>query len=489
MTKHLNEKITSLVISPGSGEFIYSPLVIYDKYNTQLNASSNSPKSNILLTIEQLKHDFPNLKNISLLVGWFANKVEANNISIKPKVETRTAVQGEDWQVANYTRNTAKLVSQVNGKPNWGGTPNDKSIVEVCELLKANGFNITLYPILFVDQPAKPWRGFIHAESDQEIEHFFNEYAKFIIHYTTLEYESKKLKDYISNFIIGSEFRDLLKYKNSNNEFIAVDKLIILTNKVKSELGEKIKLTYAANWDEYHHTDNGWHHLDSLWASDNIDYIGINAYFPLTDNLPQKNISYDIIKEGWQSGEYYDYIKDKNGKQIPIEPKWAIKNIEYWWKNYHYNPDGKVTKWRPKLKPIIFTEIGFPSIDGCTNQPNLYIDITTNNTKLPPNSKGLVDYKAQQIALEATLDYWQDKELIQGNRELIGGKGAFVYSIDARYDFYKQPKNYADVKNYKYGHWIKLNDTTDLNESSFSLAISSLIVVLICFIIIAYKTR
>ncbi|KIE05156.1 hypothetical protein NF27_ES00030 [Candidatus Jidaibacter acanthamoeba] len=147
--------------------------------------------------------------------------------------------------------------------------------------------------------------------------------------------------------------------------------MIDLASKVKSLVGEKVELTYAANWDEYYHTEGGWYHLDKLWVSPDISFIGINAYFPLTDNLLQKEITYKIIRKGWEGGEYFDYFKDTKGAKHPLAPEWAIKNIEYWWKNYHINPDVKYTDWKPKMKRIAFTELGFPSIDGCTKP--LYI--------------------------------------------------------------------------------------------------------------------
>ena len=50
-----------------------------------------------------------------------------------------------------------------------------------------------------------------------------------------------------------------------------------------------MKVTYAADWSEYHHTAGGWYNLDPLWASSNIDVIGIDAYFPLT-NAPQDRL-------------------------------------------------------------------------------------------------------------------------------------------------------------------------------------------------------
>ena len=36
------------------------------------------------------------------------------------------------------------------------------------------------------------------------------------------------------------------------------------------------KLSYAADWSEYHHTKDGWYNLDKLWAAEAVDVVGID---------------------------------------------------------------------------------------------------------------------------------------------------------------------------------------------------------------------
>jgi hypothetical protein len=81
-------------------------------------------------------------------------------------------------------------------------------------------------------------------------------------------------------------------------------------------------LTYAANWhDEYQYV--------KFW--DKMDYVGIDAYFPLSD---KKIPTYEEIKAGWDP--------------------W-VKNIEEFQKKVN--------------KPIIFPEVGYCSADGITKMP------------------------------------------------------------------------------------------------------------------------
>ena len=47
-----------------------------------------------------------------------------------------------------------------------------------------------------------------------------------------------------------------------------------------------MKLSYAADWSEYfgHQTaDRVRFHLDPVWASPEVDFVGIDNYWPLSD--------------------------------------------------------------------------------------------------------------------------------------------------------------------------------------------------------------
>lgn len=83
----------------------------------------------------------------------------------------------------------------------------------------------------------------------------------------------------------------------------------------------KGKLTYAANWDEYKKL--------TFWKD--LDFIGIDAYFPLSD------------------------------KKSP-----TIKDYEFGWK---VHKDEIITIQKHFQKPILFTEFGYRSVDFAGKQP------------------------------------------------------------------------------------------------------------------------
>ena len=62
------------------------------------------------------------------------------------------------------SRDSAHLVSTVNGRPAFGGTPSDQSVRDLIAELKQRGLKVTLYPFLMMDIAADnslpdPWTG------------------------------------------------------------------------------------------------------------------------------------------------------------------------------------------------------------------------------------------------------------------------------------------------------------------------------------------
>jgi bifunctional DNase/RNase len=196
----------------------------------------------------------------------------------------------------------------------------------------------------------------------------------------------------------------------------------------------------------------GWYNLDALWASPDIDVVAIDAYFPLTSSADIS--SEQEIIDGWESGEGYNFYYDNQEKK-PLSAAYAWKNISWWWENDHYNPDGSKTPWVPKSKKIWFTEFGFPSVDACSNQPNVFYDPHSCESFFPKYSKGLVDFQAQRTAIRATLKKWQNSEFVEE---------MFLWCYDARpYPFWPSLNRvWRDAGVWAYGHWLngKLGDAS-----------------------------
>lgn len=234
-------------------------------------------------------------------------------------------------------REAAYVVSQVNDRPAYGGTPSDKAVISAIQDLKARGFGVTFYPFISMDvaegnalpdpysgesgQPAYPWRGRItcapapgQPESVDktgacatQVATFVGEAApgdfasagdtvlysgpaewsfrRFILHYAYL----CEAAGGVDTFLVGSEMRGATTLRSSASSFPFVSALVDLAEDVRSVLRPGTKIIYGADWTEHrgHQPQDGtgdvYFHLDPLWASSAIDAVGIDVYWPLSD--------------------------------------------------------------------------------------------------------------------------------------------------------------------------------------------------------------
>lgn len=468
--------IDSVVIIPGCGEFVYDTCAQY-KLNGDdsedvwcargkeeaVNKHAPNCASNAMLALDQLQNTLKKVTWVAPTVSWFATSLNIENCKIMPGVEfSKNAITKPDqWHVGKYNRANAHQISVVNEALNYGGSVNDESILRYLDELKARDYKVMFYPLIFIDTADKPWRGRISGDAKNVVDFFNKEhgYNDFILHYAQL------VKGKVDAFIIGSEMIGLTKLRTENGDWAAVKELVKLAAKVKGILGNEVAITYAADWSEYHHTSGGWYNLDELWASDNIDFVGIDAYFPITNSAESV---YDIaeLQKGWQSGEGFDfYYEDSSNKlkAMPLSDEYAWKNINWWWGNTHYNPDGSKTSWQPKSKKIWFTEFGYPSVDCASNQPNVFHDPKSSESAFPIHSKGNIDLRAQRSAIEATLLHWKNSQMVER---------MFLWTWDARpYPYWPDMMSvWSDGEAWAYGHWVQ----GKLGTSSLANAVSSL---------------
>ena len=184
----------------------------------------------------------------------------------------------------------------------WG--EREVGVKKTIALLNAKKIKIMLKPQIWI------WGGVftgtiqMNSESDWKV--FENSYEDFILFYAQLAEDLK-----VPLFCIGTE---LHTFAQSRSKFW--QQLIL---KVKNIYHGK--LTYAENWDQYMNFP--------LW--DKLDYIGIDAYFPVSD---QQTPTLEILKKGW----------------IPHKTKMVDHHQKY-------------------NKPILFTEFGYRSVDFTARTP------------------------------------------------------------------------------------------------------------------------
>lgn len=506
-TGKLESQIKSVCLLPGSGEFAYAAHIVEESprpgQTLPLNMNNLSGQADIELALDQFQATLPNCRNVSIISSWFASSTDIASCEIRPGVERRVRnTRNAKWQVGRDTRSSAYVVStDTEGRPNFGGTPSDESLIQAIQSIKARGLTVTLYPFILVDAPGFPWRGRITGEvenissffgsaepSDYSLgsgaDHYRSEdrgFRNFILSHANLARRAGG----VDRFIIGSEMVGLTTVRDGESNFPAVTELANLAGAIRTVLGPQTGLTYAADWSEYfgfHPQDDSgdvYFHLDELWTHPAIDAIGIDAYFPLSDWREGEHIdgqNYTSIYDpnyligNIEGGEGYDWYyasqSDRDGQiRSPIS-NWIYryKDLRNWWANEHRNiiddAEQPPTNWVPQSKPFWLTEVGCPAVDKGGNQPNLFSDGKSVESNNPYYSEGSRDDLMQRSYLQAMISFWSDPSNNPvsdvDDRQMIDMSATSVWAWDARPfpDFPARTDVWSDGPNWQNGHWI-----------------------------------
>lgn len=527
----LENALAAVTIIPGSGEFIYGATKVTRDAGYGVTASenvnNNDGVTDFASSLDALTSAAKNLKAASLVVSWFGDDLRAGNCTLRPGVETYDkTTTPHPWRGGGAPRGEARLVSQISGRPAYGGTPDDRGVIEAIAAMKAKGLAVMFHPFILMDipagnslpnpdgsgvQPAYPWRGRIsvgahegNAGAASDVISFFGaaarhdfsnvngaivysgppewSFRRMILHYAHLCAAAGG----VEAFLIGSELKALTSARDHAGAFPAVAALKALAAEVKAILPAS-KISYGADWSEWSgvtKADGKYFHLDPLWADNNISFVGIDYYPPLSDwrdgfahldAAAGAKSAYDraYISSHIEGGENFDwyYASDADRAaqtRTPItdsahnEPWiWRAKDIRSWWSNAHHDRPGWTrsaapSPWVPKSKPIRFTELGCPAVDKGANAPNVFIDPKSAESALPHFSTGARDDLMQRRAIEAVHEYWRTHNDSHGGQPMIETDRLYVYAFDARpFPFFPARKDvWGDAENWERGHWL-----------------------------------
>lgn len=183
----------------------------------------------------------------------------------------------------------------------WWGERED-GVRETIRLAKEEGLQVMLKPQVYI--PGS-WPGDLDFNSTEDWSAWETDYESFILFFTAIAEEFN-----VPLLCIGTEFKKSVKERP---EFWRQ-----LIPKIRKQY--KGKLVYASNWDNYQDIP--------FWNL--LDYVGIDAYFPLSD---QKTPTVKSLVNSWQ----------------PI-----MKKLE----TFHCTIE----------RPILFTEYGYLSVDRCASK-------------------------------------------------------------------------------------------------------------------------
>ncbi|QUS39303.1 hypothetical protein RPMA_11005 [Tardiphaga alba] len=465
----LEQMTRAVTLIPGTTEFGYATSAVVQVLGPGQAAPENrhiaSARSDVVAALDDLQGMCPNLERVAIVVAWFGSDLRAGECRVQPGVDSAGKLTDPLlWSVNGVARALAYVVSQSGGRPAFGGTPSDDSVLQLIAELKARGLKVTLYPFVMMDiaagnalpdpwtgaasQPAYPWRGRITcdpapgvagspqgtATAATQVNAFFSggvwNYRRMVLHYAQLVMAAGG----IDAFLIGSELRGLTHVRSGAGVYPAVTQLAALASDVKAIVGGGTVVTYGADWTEYgadvvtSDASEVRFPLDVLWASPSVDAVGIDYYAPLSDwrdgafhlDRAQASSIYDraYLRGNVDGGETFDwYYADDEGRaaqaRLPLTDglgkpwMFRLKDLWGWWANEHHPRVGGVevgaSAWVPKSKPIWLTEVGCPAVDKGANQPSVFPDPKSSENSAPYFSNGARDDLMQRRYLEALL--------------------------------------------------------------------------------------
>lgn len=401
----LEGMVRAVTLIPGTTEFGYQPATVVQRLGPGQSAPENRhvsyARSDVVAALDELQSVCPNLQRVAVVVAWFGTDLRAGECTITPGVENRDkSTPGANWSVAGLTRDAAHLVSTVSGRPAYGGTPSDQSVLDLIAELQARSLKITLYPFVMMDiaadnalpdpitgassQPPYPWRGRITCDpapgrsgspdgtgaAGGQVDAFFGgsgptdwSYRRMVLHYADLAAQAGG----VDAFLLGSELRGLTRVRSASGVYPAVDQLVTLAGEVRAIIGAGTLITYGADWTEYgaHVVDAEASEvrfpLDPLWASSEIGAVGIDYYAPLADwrdtashldrALADSPYQVSYLAGNLSRGEAYDwyYVDDAARTaqtRTPITDGlgkpwiYRAKDIWHFWSQPHYERVG-----------------------------------------------------------------------------------------------------------------------------------------------------
>ena len=242
---------------------------------------------------------------------------------------------GVEWVAINvvgwYQTNAYSVDIHKNPKQ----TPTDDALIHVIQSAHDLGMKVMLKPM--IDLEDGRWRGEIRLS-----EPWFQNYSNYINLFAEFAQQQN-----VEMFCIGTEYKSTTSWTPQWRDIISG---------VRSRFHGKI--TYAASWDEF---------SSISWWND-LDYVGIDAYFPLSS---------------------------RNDPSI-VEMKAIWANIASFLESFYQKVE----------KPIIFSEIGYLSTDGTNKDPSNY--------KLQEIPGRLIDLQEQTDCYEAAFQTLWNQTWLHG---------------------------------------------------------------------------
>lgn len=262
-------------------------------------------------------------------ITYFPVKAPLSELPGQKKNLERMLATGVDWVALVAVWYQQSRTSTLIG-PDPKETASDESVREVIRFLHAKGAKVMLKP--YVNSHDGVWRATFEPKN---VDTWFSSYRRFINHYAEMAAEED-----VEMLCVGVEY----SWCDRRNR----DQWLDVVDAVRSRYDGP--LTYAAHWRVYQDV--------CFW--DAVDYVGVDAYFPLSK---KDDVGLSTLVKAWEG------------------------------------PLNKMGSWRYRArltdKEVIFTEVGYQSRPGCWKTPGV-----TKSDEVDTDAQALC-YKALFMAAPA----------------------------------------------------------------------------------------
>ncbi len=202
-----------------------------------------------------------------------------------------------------YTRKDSSTVNYDYPFQWWGEKP--EGVVKTIQLARSKGMKIMLKPHVWIS--GEGWPGEFKCESDETWKSWEDSYYDYIMKFA----EMADSLD-VEVFCIGTEYRIAVRDRPQFWERL-IDSVRVIYNG---------KITYAANWDNYGKV--------TFWSK--LDFIGIDAYFPITE---AKHPKPEELKHGFEKlSLQLEQFSDSCDRQI-LFTEYGFRSLDYSTSGYY----------------------------------------------------------------------------------------------------------------------------------------------------------
>ena len=265
------------------------------------------------------------------------------------------ATTGANWiqLIVNVGQETIASTTIFSNRPR---TATDTELQHVIDFAHSLGMRVLLRPQVSLSNDPEHWYGLIGTAftSEAQWQEWFTSYRGFINHYAAFAQEAG-----VDMLSLGEEMGGVTHREDD-------------WRRIVQEVRQRFKgpITYCSMGGlgmldaPFPYNENK---LIKWW--DAVDYIGVNVYYPLTD---KNDPTVAEIKAAWTEKGYIAHLESLSSR---------------------FN------------KPIIFTEFGYPSIDGANKQPAGPAGYLTGKT---------IDLQEQADCYQAALEVLWDRPWLKG---------------------------------------------------------------------------